>query len=87
MKFDRIKPGMELLDIHAVRMGNTSMRRLGLWRVTIVSVDPVRRSAMVRWNCNPEQRWNERELAKLVTKPGKRYLEQQRKELERRAKP
>ncbi len=39
MKFEKIKPGMVLLDIHSYRMGNTTMRQLGLWEVMVVSVD------------------------------------------------
>lgn len=83
MKFEHIKPGMELLDIHSERMGNTTLRRLGLWRVTVVSVDPESRTAMVRWNYNPEKRWNERQLTKLVTKPSKKYLAQQQRDTDR----
>lgn len=30
IKFEKITPGMELLDIHSYRMGNTTMTRLGL---------------------------------------------------------
>jgi len=50
IKFEKIKPGMELLDVHSVRMGSTTMRELGCWDVRIVSVDAEKRTAMVIWN-------------------------------------
>lgn len=77
IKFEKIAPGMTLLDIHSYRMGNTAMRKLGLWRVEIVSVDSQTCSAMVRWNGNPPQRWTKRQLEKLYSKPTRKYLAQQ----------
>ncbi len=83
VKFDKIKPGMTLLDIHSHPMGNTTMRELGCWKVVIVSVDPEDRSAMARWNNNPERKWSERQLRSLVVKPGKRYIDQEARRLRR----
>jgi hypothetical protein len=40
IKFDKIEPGMILLDIHSYRMGNSTMRELGLWRV--LGIDPTK---------------------------------------------
>lgn len=65
MKFDKIKPGMVLYDRHKHRAGNTTMRVLGEWRVTIISVDPAARTAMVSWNGNRPSLWFEGNLAKL----------------------
>jgi hypothetical protein len=65
MKFEKIKAGMVLYDRHKYVAGNTTMRVLGEWHVKILSVDPEKRSAMVSWNGNREQRWHERSLAKL----------------------
>lgn len=77
---------MFLLDIHSERAGNTSARRLGCWRVYIVSVDKERRTAVVRWNViNPEQTWDERRL-KCLYMPGKepkKYREQQERKAKR----
>lgn len=74
IKFDKVKPGMTLLDIHSERAGNTTMRRLGCWKVEIVDVDA--EGATVRWNSNPPRWWHRRQIERLYTKPTKRYLAQ-----------
>ena len=76
IKFDKIEPGMDLLDIHRESMGNTTMREWGLWKVKIISVDRDKRTAVVSWNSNPAQTWNVRQLERLHTKPTKAYREQ-----------
>lgn len=78
IKFDKIEPGMRLLDIHSYRMGNTTMRRLGLWHVDVISVDKEKRSAVVRWNGNQPETWYARDLQKLYRegKEPKAYREQ-----------
>ncbi len=75
IKFDKVKPGMELLDIHSERMGNTAMRRLGCWKVRIIAVDSD--GATVSWNGNPARHWSRRNVEKLYTKPTKKYQAQQ----------
>ena len=82
IKFEKIAPGMVLLDIHREKMGNTTMSELGLWKVRVISVDPAARTAVVSWNGNPAKTWIARELERLYTKPTKAYLAQQ----ERRSK-
>ncbi len=77
IKFEKIEPGMILLDIHREKMGNTTMSEWGLWKVRVVSVDREKRSAIVSWNGNPVQTWDASRLTKLYTKPTKAYLEQQ----------
>lgn len=77
IKFDKIKPGMVLLDIHSYRMGNTTMRKLGLWEVQVISVDAEKRTAVCRWNGNPPETWYERRLTRLHVNPTKAYLAQQ----------
>jgi hypothetical protein len=77
IKFEKITPGMELLDIHRTKMGNTTMSELGLWKVRVISVDPATRTALVSWNSNPQEKYHERDLTRLYTKPPKAYLEQQ----------
>lgn len=76
IKFEKIRPGMILLDIHRHKMGNTTMSEWGCWNVLVVSVDPATRTAMVRWNHNGEQCWSRRMLEKLYVKPTKAYLAQ-----------
>lgn len=82
IKFEKIQPGMVLLDIHSQRVGNTMVRRLGCWEVYVKSVDAERRGAMCSWNGNRAEWYSEHELTRLYTKPTKAYLAQQ----ERRAK-
>jgi hypothetical protein len=79
IKFEKIEPGMTLHDIHSERMGNTTMSELGKWPVYIVSVDKLRRVAVVKWNGNKEEIWYERDLKCLYAegKEPKRYREQQ----------
>lgn len=77
IKFEKIEPGMRLLDVHRQKMGNTTMSQLGCWEVFIVSVDKDKRSAMVRWNGNPEERWFARQLQKLYVTPPKAYRDQE----------
>lgn len=77
IKFEKIKPGMELLDIHSEKMGNTTMRRLGMWKVRVISVDAEARTAMVSWNGNRPRLYTRRDLERLYTKPTKKYLEQE----------
>lgn len=66
IKFSKIKPGMELFDIHRTRMGNTMMSRWGKWIVKIVEVQED--GAIVSWNHNPTQFWSRRRLEKLYAK-------------------
>jgi hypothetical protein len=84
IKFEKIEPGMTLLDIHSEPMGNTTMRELGCWEVKIISVDHEERTAMVSWNHNAPRKWFERNLTKLYRegKEPKRYRDQ----VERRSK-
>ena len=82
IKFEKIEPGMVLLDIHREKMGNTPTSAWGLWKVLVVAVDRDKRTARVSWNHNHQQTWDARRLERLYTKPTKAYLAQQ----ERRAK-
>ncbi len=68
IKFEKIEPGMELLDIHRYQMGNTTVREWGKWPVKIKSVDKEKRCAVVSWNGNPDERWYARDLQKLYAK-------------------
>lgn len=77
IKFEKIEPGMVLLDIHREKMGNTTMSEWGLWKVKVISVDRDKRTAVVSWNSNPAQTWEARRLGRLYAKPTKAYLEQQ----------
>lgn len=65
IKIESIKPGDVLLDVHSTRMGNTTMRRLGVWSVEVVSIDVTNRCARVRWNGNREETWYGARLRRL----------------------
>jgi hypothetical protein len=78
ISFEKIKPGMRLVDIHKERRGNTKIWEVSCFPVDIVSVDSASRTAMVRWNGNPERKWYWRELKKLYAKVPPRF----RKELD-----
>lgn len=80
VSFDKLKPGMRLLDIHRYRMGNTTMTKLGLWYVEVISVDTEKRTAVCRWNNNPPTTYVERKFRKLYLKPTKAYLGQLRRD-------
>ncbi len=69
MKFERIKPGMTLYDVHSYRMGNTTIRSWGVWRVIVESVDAEKRTAVVRWNeVNRPETWTALRVSKLREK-------------------
>jgi len=76
IKFEKITPGMVLLDVHRQPLGNTTMHEWGLWKVNVISVDPEKRTAVVSWNSNAEQTWEAHRLERLYTKPPKAYREQ-----------
>jgi hypothetical protein len=65
MKFEKITAGMVLYDVHSYRMGNTRLMSLGVWSVRVISVDQDKRSAMVSWNGNQPEIYNERSLGRL----------------------
>lgn len=70
IKFDKIEPGMILLDVHREKMGNTTMSEWGWWEVRIISVDRDKRTAQVSWNHNQPQTYRQRQLERLyVNKP------------------
>lgn len=68
IKFEKITPGMTLYDVHSTRMGNTTMRTMGVWHVRVIEVDAERRRALVSWNTNSPVWWNQWELSKLRAK-------------------
>jgi hypothetical protein len=67
IKFEKIQPGMTLYDRRMTRMGNTTMRSLGEWRVKVISVDAEARTALCSWNGNRPTKYHARNLEKLHT--------------------
>lgn len=77
IKFEKVKPGMVLLDIHRQRMGNTTLSAWGLWHVRIIEVNEQQREAFVSWNDNRPEWWPARKIERLYAKETKAYREQQ----------
>jgi hypothetical protein len=69
IKFEKIKPGMVLYDVHTYQIGNTTLRSYGEWEVQIIEVYPETRSASVSWNGNRPEVWREKQLKGLRAKP------------------
>jgi len=66
MKFERIKVGDILYDVHSERLGNTTIRSVGVWRVKILEVHEDH--AIVSWNGNSPQRYSRKQIARLRAK-------------------
>lgn len=77
IKFEKIEPGMKLLDVHRTRMGNSTMSEWGLWYVKVISVDREKRTAVVSWNGNRPETWSASRLSGLYTKEPKAYRDQE----------
>jgi hypothetical protein len=68
MKIADIRPGMVLYDRHTYRMGNTTLRTIGEWRVTIIDAPAdATQQVTVSWNGNPPERWSWDRVKKLKT--------------------
>lgn len=77
IKFEKIEPGMVLLDIHREKMGNTTMSELGCWKVKVFSVDKENQTAVVSWNDNAKQTYHRRQLERLYVNLPKAYRRQE----------
>lgn len=64
MKFEKLKPGMVVYDVHRNKMGNTTMSSVGVWPVRIISVDAEKRRVEASWNGNKPQIFYVRETSK-----------------------
>lgn len=68
MKFEKIKPGMTLYDVHSHRMGNTTMTTIGVWKIQVISVDAEKKTFLGSWNSNAPQTFHSWEISKLKDK-------------------
>jgi hypothetical protein len=68
IKFEKIQPGMTLWSRGRVRMGRTTMSRMGEWPVYVKDVWPEARTALVSWNGNTPEVWGEGRLTRLYAK-------------------
>lgn len=64
MRFEKLRPGMTVYDVHRRKMGNTTMSTVGLWRVLIVSVDHEAKRLTASWNGNPARTFYPKDVAK-----------------------
>jgi len=75
MKFEKLKPGMVLYDVHSEPLGNTTMRTIGVWEVRVISIHPNEKLpwcsyAMCSWNTNKPEMYGRERIEKLrVKKP------------------
>jgi len=69
VKYETIKAGDVLWDVHKYRMGNTTMRAWGSWEVKVEKLTPY--GAICSWNGNASEQWSKRRLAKLRRSPRK----------------
>jgi hypothetical protein len=66
----KLIPGQILYDVHSHKMGNTTMRRRGLWTVKVIQTDTVNNRALCSWNCNAPRWMSERAIKRYrVNKP------------------
>lgn len=63
--FDKIKVGDELWDCRRQQMGNTTMRQMCCWKVTVKEINKEKRQAFCCWNGNAPTWWPERRLKSL----------------------
>ena len=60
MTFDKLKPGMIVYDVQRYRMGNTTLRSVGVWKVRIISVDVETKTVIASWNHNRPEKYRRR---------------------------
>jgi len=66
VKFEKIAAGDVLYDVHSYRMGNTTLRSVGVWDVRIKALRED--GAIVSWNGNRDEFWPRTKLSKLRAK-------------------
>lgn len=52
-----LKPGDRVFDAHRERMGNTMLKRMGVWPVLIKEVCIDSGYVVASWNGNPDRRY------------------------------
>jgi hypothetical protein len=69
IKFETVNNGDVLYDCHKTKMGNTTMRRMGTWKVLVIEKDE--RGATVSWNGNRPQYYGRGRIERLRRTPYK----------------
>lgn len=62
IKFEKIQDGQTLWERHSYKVGNTTMRAWGVWRLKVLKKDD--NGAEVSWNGNPPRYWHRPQLEK-----------------------
>jgi hypothetical protein len=65
VKWETVRAGDVLFDVHSYRMGNTLVRSMGCWEVRVISIDHAAGTAVVSWNGNEPESWPARRVKKL----------------------
>jgi hypothetical protein len=64
MKFEKLRPGMVVYDVHKRQMGNIKISTVGVWSVRIISVDAENQRVTAVWNGNPAKTFPRHEAEK-----------------------
>lgn len=70
IKFEGVKAGDILYDVHRYKVDRANISKLGTWRVEIIEIDST--GATVRWNGNSPQRWARYRIERLRRSPPKK---------------
>lgn len=65
VKFEVVKPGDVLWDVHKQKMGNTTLSRLGCWPVRILEINYERKVASCSWNGNKPTTYTKTQIERL----------------------
>lgn len=68
MTFEKLKVGDVYYDVHSYRMGNTTIRSMGVWTVKVLSLNPASETAVVSWNGNRSETYYRNDWKKLRVK-------------------
>lgn len=69
-KIEKLKAGDIVYDVGRTKMGNTTMRTVGVWHVYIKEVDLEARAVKASWNGNAPKTFYRRDIARWrVNKP------------------
>lgn len=71
MKIESLQSGMTVYETHTYRMGNTTLRSQGVWPVTVVEVDMLKRRVLASWNGNRSEWYYEHQWSKWRLKKPK----------------
>lgn len=71
MDINKLTPGMTVFNVSRRQMGNTTLRTVSIFSVTIHSVDLERQTCIASWNRNPARTYYSRDIRKWREKKPK----------------